>query len=162
VRGSAFQAGFGRVTAAVGPLLRLRAARRLQRLFTDAHVRLYRLLGGRLVGRIGPAPVLLLTTTGRRSGRRRTLPVIYVPGEDPLLVASNGGAPQHPHWYRNLLAEPHAEIVIGRAGRRVVAEIVEGPERDSLWARAVAVYPPYAHYQRRSARRIPVVVLRSG
>ena len=135
--------------------------RKLQALFTRSHVRAYRLLGGRgFVGRLGEAPLLLLTTTGRRSGKRRTAPVIYVPGPQPALVASNGGARTHPLWFRNLQAHPEAEVVIGREARQVIAETVTGEERERYWRQAVEIYPSYAEYQRRTDRELPVIVLR--
>ena len=133
-----------------------------QKWFTDAHVALYRALGGRLVGRFGRAPMLLLTTTGRKSGQPRTLPLVYIPGEPPLVIASNGGAARHPQWYANLLSDPHAEVRIGAVSRRVVARTLEGDEREEGWRRAVAIYGPYASYQRRTERQIPVVALDSG
>ena len=160
-RGARFARAFGRVTAALAPFTRWRTMRKLQALFTRSHVRAYKLLGGRgFVGRLGGAPLLLLTTTGRRSGKRRTAPVIYVPGPQPALVASNGGARANPLWFRNLQAHPEAEIVIGRETRRVVAETLAGEERERYWHRAVEIYPSYADYQRRTDRELPVIVLR--
>lgn len=151
---------FGGVTAAVAPLARLRAGRAAQRSFTTAHAALYRRLGfGR---RIGNAPILLLTTTGRRSGEARTVPLMYVPAAEPVLVASNGGSPTHPAWYLNLLDEPRATIEVGGARRRVAARTVTGAEREPLWQRAVATYPAYARYQRRTERELPVVVLEAA
>jgi deazaflavin-dependent oxidoreductase (nitroreductase family) len=108
-------------------------------------------------------PILLLTTKGRRSGQPRTVPVMYVPGEEPVLVASNGGSPSHPAWYLNLEAEPQAEIEIEGRRQKVVAQTVTGEEREPLWRQAVTTYPAYADYQRRADRQLPVVVLgRSG
>ena len=148
---------FGAVTGAVAPLARFRAGRAVQRGFTSAHTAIYRRFG--LAQRIGDTPVLLLTTTGRKSGRPRTVPVVYVPGEEPVLVASNGGGPSHPAWYLNLLTEPRASVDIAGERREVVARTATGEERDRLWARAVQIYPAYASYQRRTERKLPVVVL---
>jgi deazaflavin-dependent oxidoreductase (nitroreductase family) len=148
---------FGAVTNAVAPLARFRAGRAAQNALTAAHTALHRRFG--LARRIGEVPILLLTATGRRSGRARTVPLMYVPGEEPVLVASNGGNPSHPHWYLNLLAEPRATIEIGGRRAEVVARTAGGEEREELWRRAVAVYPAYADYQRRTGRRLPVVVL---
>jgi len=151
---------FGAVTNAVAPLARFRAGRAVQLGFTAAHTALYRRFG--LVQRIGETPVLLLTTTGRRSGKARTVPVMYVPGEEPVLVASNGGSPSHPAWYLNLLADPRALIELEGERTSVVARTVTGTERERLWRRAVEVYPAYADYQRRTERALPVVVLGCG
>ena len=151
---------FGSVTGTVAPLARFPAGRAAQRWFTAAHNALYRRLGVGL--RIGNAPILLLTTTGRRSGEARTVPLMYVPAGEPVLVASNGGSPTHPAWYLNLLSEPQATIEVGEERRRVVARTVTGPERGPLWQRAVANYPAYERYQRRVQRELPVVVLESA
>jgi deazaflavin-dependent oxidoreductase (nitroreductase family) len=149
---------FGAVTYAVAPLARFRAGRAVQNGFTAAHTALVRRLG--LGRRIGDVPILLLTTKGRRSGQMRTVPVMYVPGEEPVLVASNGGSPSHPSWYLNLQAEPRAAIEIGGRREEVIARTVSGEEREPLWLQAVALYPAYASYQRRADRQLPVVVLR--
>lgn len=154
---------YSRTTTALSPLQRWSAVRRLQKLlFTDLHVALYRLVGGRgIVGRLGSGPLLLLTTTGRRSGRRRTTPVIFVPGPDPAVIASNGGGPRHPLWYLNLRANPCASIQIGRETREVVAAVASGEERRRLWEAARPLYPGYDIYERNTDREIPVIVLRS-
>jgi deazaflavin-dependent oxidoreductase (nitroreductase family) len=125
------------------------------------HGPLYRALGGRLVDRYGKARILLLTTTGRRTGRRRTVPLVYAAAGDALvLVASMGGEPRHPAWFHNLQAHPEAEVELrGRERRRVRARVAEGEERDRLWRQMVALCSPYETYARRTARRIPVVVL---
>jgi proline iminopeptidase len=145
------------VTYAVAPLARFRIGRAAQLGFTAAHTALVRRFG--LARRIGDVPILLLTTVGRRSGQPRTVPVMYVPGEEPVLVASDGGSPSHPAWYLNLQAEPHAEIEIEGRRQAVVARTVTGEEREPLWQRAVALYSAYADYQRRTDRQLPVVVL---
>jgi F420H(2)-dependent quinone reductase len=144
----------------VAPLSRWAMMRRLQKLITGAHVVAYRMLGGRIVGRLGPAPILLLTTTGRRTRRRRTTPLIYLEGADPALVASNGGASTNPQWYLNLEVDPLAEVGRGRDRRSVLAETVDGELRTRLWAQAVEIYPAYATYQANTQRQIPVVLLR--
>ena len=130
------------------------------RLAGRLHVHLYRLLGGRLVGSIGRAPILLLTTTGRRSGRPRTAPLLYVRDGDSLaVVASFGGSPGHPNWYLNLRANPRATVEIGREHLQVRARTAAPEERARLWPRFVAVYGGYASYQERTSREIPVVLL---
>jgi len=122
---------------------------------------IYRLSGGKLLGRFpSGVPVGLLTTTGRRSGRARTVPVLYLAdGGDFILVASQGGAPTHPGWFLNLEADPKAELQIGPRRIPVTARPVAEEERDRLWPRLVAMYRPYDDYQRRTTRRIPVVKL---
>jgi deazaflavin-dependent oxidoreductase (nitroreductase family) len=121
----------------------------------------YRVSGGRLMSRLPTgAPVFLLTTTGRKSGQPRTVPLLYLAdGHDFLVVASQGGAPQHPSWFLNLEANPRAEIELGRKRIQVAARRLDEEERAQVWPRFVAVYPPYKEYQRRTARRIPVVRL---
>ncbi|HEX8375166.1 MAG TPA: nitroreductase family deazaflavin-dependent oxidoreductase [Geminicoccaceae bacterium] len=131
-------------------------------LFVRSHVALYRVSGGRLFGTLGGAPLLLLTTTGRRSGKERTVPLIYVPGPDPILVASNGGAKRHPLWYLNAKANPAVDVQIGRDRFRALVEVVEGAEREAAWSRAVAIYPPYGSYQAGTNRELPVVALRAA
>lgn len=148
---------FSATTDTLAPLARFRAGRLAQRGFTSAHAALYRRFG--LARQIGDAPILLLTTTGRRSGRARTVPVMYVPGDTPVLVASNGGSPSHPSWYFNLLADPRARIEVEGERSEVVARTASGEERGRLWRRAVEIYPSYADYQRRTDRPLPVVVL---
>ena len=105
-------------------------------------------------------PSLLLTTTGRRSGERFTFPLFY--GSDRgsyIVVASKGGAPDHPGWYKNLLASPEAEVQVGTKRLRVRARTATGDERARLWGEALKFWPPYADYAKKTAREIPVVVL---
>ncbi len=125
---------------------------------------IYQVSGGRLLGRFSSgAPVCLLTTQGRKSGQRRTVPLLYLAdGDDLVLVASQGGAPQHPGWYFNLLADPRAEVQIGRRRFAVTARIVSAEEKAALWPRLVAIYPPYEAYQGRTTRAIPVMRLSPG
>ena len=109
---------------------------------------------------MGKSPVLLLTTIGRKSGLPRTTPLMYLAdGARIILVASNGGAEKHPLWWRNLLANPHAEVQIGREQVRMTARQATPEEHAQLWPRLVAMYGPYADYQKRTSREIPVVVL---
>ena len=159
-RASRGSRAFGAVTNAVAPLARFRAGRAAQLGFTAAHTALARRFS--LARRIGDVPILLLTTKGRRSGQMRTVPVMYLPGEEPVLVASNGGSPTHPSWYLNLEAEPRAEIEIEGRRQAILAQTVTGAEREPLWRQAVALYPAYADYQRRTDRQLPVVVLSSA
>lgn len=121
----------------------------------------YRATGGRLGGRfLRGAPVLLLTTVGRRSGQPRVAPLIYLrDGERLVLVASKGGMDHHPLWYRNLAADPQVTVQIGREVLPMRARTADAAEREALWPRLLAIYPDYADYQARTARRIPVVIL---
>jgi F420H(2)-dependent quinone reductase len=124
------------------------------------HSGLYRLSGGRLGGRMAGAPVLLLTTTGRKSGKARTVPLLYTrDGDTYTVIASMGGAPQHPAWYTNLQANPSAEVAVGRDAVAVTARDAEGEERQRLWSSMTELYPAYDDYQKKTERRIPVVVL---
>jgi deazaflavin-dependent oxidoreductase (nitroreductase family) len=106
-------------------------------------------------------PVVMLTTTGARSGKRHTLPLLGFPdGEKMVVIASNYGRLHHPSWYHNLLAYPEAEINVYGTTRRVVARETEGEERRRLWRRGLEVYPGWSGYERRAAgRRIPVMTL---
>jgi deazaflavin-dependent oxidoreductase (nitroreductase family) len=124
------------------------------------HRAIYRVSGGKVGGRFGKAPVLLLTTTGRKSGRRRTQPLLYVrDGDRYVVIASKGGSPTHPLWYLNLQANPAAAVTIGRASQPVQARDAEGEERERLWRAVTDLYSGYDKYAERTSRRIPVVVL---
>ena len=132
------------------------------RAFSTLHRIIYRLSGGRLGVRLTrTAPTLLLTTIGRKTGRSRTVPLIYLAdGERLIVVGSMGGAATHPAWWRNLRAQPEAWVEV--AGRRwaVRAEEARGDERERLWGRLLAIFPGFAAYQRATNRSIPVVILR--
>jgi deazaflavin-dependent oxidoreductase (nitroreductase family) len=119
--------------------------------------RLSSCLGTRYQGR----HLLLLTTTGARSGQRRTVPLLYFRDDgDIVLIASKGGHPRHPAWYHNVRAHPRVTVYARGEWTECVAREAENAERTRLWARAVEVYPGYATYRERAAgRRIPVVVL---
>ncbi len=112
------------------------------------------------VGASGLVPSLLLTTTGRRSGKRTTMPLFYGETETGyVVIGSKGGANTHPAWHLNLLANPSADVQVGENHYKVCARIAEGSERARLWNQMCAVYPPYAQYQAATSREIPVVVL---
>jgi len=130
------------------------------RILGGVHRRIYRLTGGKIGGRIGKLPVLLLTTTGRKSGQPRTQPLGYTKAGDGFaVIGSKGGAPQHPLWYLNLRAHPLADVTVGRESRRVRARDAEGEERDRLWRALADLHPGYDGYARKTTRQIPVVVL---
>ena len=106
-------------------------------------------------------PSLLLTTTGRKSGERYIFPLFYGETGDGgyIVVASKGGAPQHPGWYRNLLANPEVEVQVGTKKVKARARTATAEERTKLWQEALKFWPPYADYQKKTEREIPVVVL---
>jgi proline iminopeptidase len=113
-----------------------------------------------VVGGPGVLPTLLLTTTGRKSGAKQLVPLIYGNTDGGVVViASKGGAPEHPGWYRNLTTDPDVEVQVGTDRFRAKASTVEGAERTKLWDQMVAIYPPYVEYQKKTDRRIPVVLL---
>jgi deazaflavin-dependent oxidoreductase (nitroreductase family) len=105
-------------------------------------------------------PALLLTTTGRKTGERFIFPLFYgKTGDSYIVVASKGGAPQHPGWYRNLVANPEVDVQVGTAKMKARARTATGAERAKLWEKALKFWPPYADYQKKTEREIPVVVL---
>ena len=129
-------------------------------LFWTVHRWAYQNTGGRLGSRMNGMPVLLLTTTGRRTGRRRTTPLQYLrDGEKYVVVASNAGEPRHPAWFFNLKADPEASIQVGRTQTGVSAREVTGEERDRIWSRIIEADRSYSEYQERATRQIPVVTL---
>jgi deazaflavin-dependent oxidoreductase (nitroreductase family) len=104
--------------------------------------------------------VSMLTTTGARSGRPRTVPILAIPHDGAMiLVASNWGGTQHPSWYHNLSAHPEATLRRNGVTHRYRARLTRGPEREVLWQEALAAYPGYADYRRRTSRQIPVFLL---
>lgn len=113
------------------------------------------------LGGPGVLPTLLLTTTGRKSGESRALPLIYGKfGDAHVIIASKGGAPTHPAWYLNLEDKPECEIQVASAKYNARARVAEGDERKQIWSEMAKIYPPYDDYQRNAAdREIPVVVL---
>jgi F420H(2)-dependent quinone reductase len=121
---------------------------------------LYRWSGGKIGGSVRGVPVLLLTTTGRRSGKRRAMPLLYMQDGDALVVvASEGGAPRNPAWLLNLQADPSVDVEIGRTRERRRAREATQEERGRLWPLLVQLYPPYESYQRKTARTLPIVLL---
>jgi len=130
------------------------------RLTGKLHAALYRLTGGTIGHRAGSLRNLLLTTTGRRSGERRTVPLTYMAdAERYVLVASNGGADRHPAWWLNLARNPRATVQVGPQTLDVVAHRADAAERAVLWPRLKTMNPFYAQYERITEREIPVVVL---
>jgi len=130
------------------------------RILGGLHKRVYRLTGGKVGGKIGKLRVLLLTTTGRKSGEPRTQPLLHTQaGDGYAVIASKGGAAQHPLWYLNLQANPEAMVTLGRATLHVRARDAEGEERERLWRALADLYPGYDKYAQKTSRQIPVVVL---
>lgn len=128
--------------------------------FTDLHVGAYKLSHGRVGNRYQGAPIALVESVGRKSGRHRTHPLVCSQdGDNLVVVASKGGIDRHPAWYLNLRANPETSAWWQGRKRRVHAREAEGSERERLWKLMTGVYPPYEDYQRRTERRIPVVVL---
>ena len=135
-------------------------ARLALKLGSGAHAGVYRATGGKLFGRMGKSPILLLNTVGRKSGKKRTSPLLYVmDGEDFVIIASKGGAPAHPAWYLNLKANPDATVEIGGREVWVRAEEAGPEEKVRLWQKMVEMYPAYDDYQKKTEREIPLLVL---
>lgn len=130
-----------------------------QRAVTALHKAVYKASGGRLLGNLIKMPVVILTTTGRTSGLPRET-VLTAPISETgsvVLVASNGGAPQDPQWFRNLQADPSATVTIGGVAHATTARVLEGDERDAAWKRITDRYSNYAGYQTKTDRLIPLV-----
>jgi deazaflavin-dependent oxidoreductase (nitroreductase family) len=127
-----------------------------------SHRLLYRASRGHILGTVAGMPVLLLTTTGRRSGKARTTPLTFFrDGGDLVVIASNGGDDRPPAWWLNLRQQPRALVEIGTARLGVVAADAPEHERERLWSTITATHSGYADYQQRTTRRIPVVLLSS-
>lgn len=129
-------------------------------LFSDTNIRLYRVSGGRIGGRMGRAPVLLLHHVGRKSGKARVTPVLFLAdGERLVVVGSKGGSAKHPAWFTNLMANPVTTVEVASRSVRVRARRAEEDERAGYWPRLLQIYPSFAVYQDRTERELPVVVL---
>jgi deazaflavin-dependent oxidoreductase (nitroreductase family) len=136
--------------------MRDRTARHLSTL----HTFFYRATGGRIGRRLVDNDMLLLTTTGRTSGKDHTVPLLYLDaGHSLVVIASWGGRPNHPHWYLNLLRHPQATVQTPGRTFPVVARIASDEERRTWWPRILGAYAGYATYQSRTDREIPVVFL---
>ena len=132
-----------------------------EQLFGQEHVRRYRETDGE-VGHIWKegSTILLLTTTGRRTGRETTTPLIYgLDGDTPVIVASKGGAPEHPGWFENLVKTPEVGVQIKGERFQARARVAQGEERERLWELMNEIWPHYDEYATRTDREIPVVVL---
>jgi deazaflavin-dependent oxidoreductase (nitroreductase family) len=141
-------------------LLRLILRRWVIRALSKFHLAVHRLSRGRLLGRLAGMPVLLLTTTGRRSGKPRTTPLTFFrDGNDLVVIASNGGADRAPDWSLNLQQNPRAVVQIRTDELTVDASTASPEERERLWVGITATYPGYAAYQEKTTRQIPVLIL---
>ena len=130
-------------------------------LMSKTHLFWYRLTGGMIGASIVGRRHLLLTTTGRKTGVRRTTPLMYLEdGENLVVIASNGGNQRHSNWWLNLEKNPQAEVQVNNEKKRVTAEEATGEERERLWRAVVEVYSGYEGYQKSTERQIPVVILR--
>ena len=131
----------------------------LMKAFTRTHVFLNSVTGGRAFNELGGREVCFVTMTGAKSGRRITVPLMYVPhGQGVLLVASQGGAPKNPVWYHNIVKQ--SDIEVRHRGRRMMlrARLAKPEEKPALWPICDASYPPYADYRARTTRDIPIFV----
>jgi deazaflavin-dependent oxidoreductase (nitroreductase family) len=133
----------------------------LLRRLMGLHTAIYRASGGRIGHNVpGAPPMLLLDHVGARSGTRRTSPLAYArDGEDIVIVASKGGNPKNPAWFHNLRANPDTTVQVGTERIDVHARVAEGSDRERLWPKVVEVYGGYEDYQKRTDRKIPLVVL---
>jgi len=125
-------------------------------------VYLYRISGGRIGGRLGTTDLLLLTTTGRKSGKQRTLPLAYIrDGDAYVITASANGSPRHPGWFFNLRSNPQVTIQVRKEVMSATAEIASPEKRSELWQRLLQIAPAFADYEKRTqGREIPMVLVR--
>ena len=120
----------------------------------------FRANGGKVGGPFEGAPLLLLHSTGAKSGAERVTPVMFqAVGDDLAIFASKAGAPTNPDWYHNLMAQPAARVEVGTETLAVTARVAEGDERERIWSKQKADYPGFAEYEEKTSRQIPVVVL---
>ena len=133
---------------------------RTARTLSTIHKLIYRVTGGRIGRRLVDNDMLLLTTTGRMTGKPHTVPLLYLEdGGTLVIIASWGGRPSHPHWYQNLRDEPRAEVQLPDRSIRVVARTASAEERRAWWPKVIEAYDGYMAYQSRTDREIPVVFL---
>jgi deazaflavin-dependent oxidoreductase (nitroreductase family) len=130
--------------------------------FVDVHTAVYRATGGRLGAKMPRAKgrMLLLDQVGRKSGKKRTQPLLYIEDrEDLVIVASKGGSHKHPAWFLNLMANPETTVQVGSEKREVVAREANDKERERLWPKVVDAWNDYDSYQERTDGKIPLVIL---
>lgn len=132
----------------------------LFKLFMAVHVWIYRLSGGKLGGTMRGFKVLLLTTTGRKSGKTYTTPLGRFDHEDGyIIVASNAGQPTHPAWYYNLKSNPHVTVQVLDRVIPATAEVLSGEARMEAWRQVITTAPSYANYEKQTTREIPLILL---
>ncbi|MDQ5822875.1 MAG: nitroreductase family deazaflavin-dependent oxidoreductase [Chloroflexota bacterium] len=139
-----------------------RALREFIRLISVLHMFVYRSTGGSLTGRLGlrNARMILLSTTGRKSGKERTIPLLSIKdGHDWVVIASHGGLDQPPAWWLNLMTNPEAVVHVGRRTMKVRAEQADPNRRSRLWPRFVRAFGGYEDYRRRTTRELPIMIL---
>jgi deazaflavin-dependent oxidoreductase (nitroreductase family) len=130
------------------------------KVLTPIYIFLYKLSGGKIGGQMGVMPILLLTTTGRKSGKVRTVPVAFMEKDNSyIVIASFSGQPKHPAWYHNIKNNGTATIQIGGSQHKVKAEIADPEKKKVLWEYAQKITPSYQEFQERTSREIPVVIL---
>jgi F420H(2)-dependent quinone reductase len=129
-------------------------------LFTRFQILIFRFTGGRALASMRGMPVLLLTTTGRKTGKRRTTPLMYIrDGEKYVITASNSGSDHGPAWYRNLLAEPGVEVDVPGRRLHVQSAVAKPAEHEKYWAQLVTRAPFFEAYRKGTSRHIPIVIL---
>ncbi len=139
-----------------------KALREFIRLISALHMFVYRLTGGSVTGRLGlrNARMILLSTTGRKSGKERTIPLLSIKdAQDLVVIASHGGLDQPPAWWLNLMENPEARVHVGRRTIKVRAEQADPQRRSRLWPRFVRAFQGYEDYRRRTARELPIMIL---
>ncbi len=133
--------------------------KRFMHVITRAHVWLYSVSKGRLGKTFAGAPCCMVIMKGRKTGKKRSIPLIYIPnGEEVILIASQGGMDIHPVWYRNLLADPNVEIIAEGRVRKMIVRQASDAEKAERWPVALAVYPDFDQYQARTDRDIPLMI----
>lgn len=137
----------------------VRIFRTIMRPMTRLNVWVYQLTGGKMMSKMKGSPVCLVTMTGRKTGKKRTIALMHTArGEDIILVASMGGAPKSPLWYHNMIATPQIDIQVGSAKRSYAVRQASDEEKAELWPLLVASYSDFDLYQKRTHRNIPVLI----
>jgi deazaflavin-dependent oxidoreductase (nitroreductase family) len=128
--------------------------------FNEKLIDEFRANAGKVGGPFDGAPMVLLHTTGAKTGKERVIPVVYQPlGESIVVFASKGGAPTHPDWYHNLRTNPRVKVEVGTDTYDAQARVAEGDERERIWSRQKQVMPGFADYEQKTSRQIPVIIL---
>ncbi|TFH25596.1 MAG: nitroreductase family deazaflavin-dependent oxidoreductase [Myxococcales bacterium] len=133
--------------------------KRFMHVMTRVHVWIHTVSKGRIGKTFAGAPCCMVIMTGRKTGKKRSIPLIYIPhGEEVILIASQGGMDIHPVWYRNLLSEPNVEIIAEGRTRKMIARQANDAEKAARWPVALAVYADFDQYQARTDRDIPLMI----